>query len=132
VDRNYFASNYPLIRLPKQHAPSESGLRRGQLGAIYALSAHFAIKHDPAIVVMPTGAGKTGSLMLCPFMEEATRVLVVTPSQLLRDQIAEEFSTLSTLRRAQAIPDSVPSPDVHQARHKLYTPDDWDDLRESS
>ena len=56
MERNYFASNYPLIRLPKQVGATEIGLRRGQLGAIFALSAHFTTKHDPAIIVMPTGA----------------------------------------------------------------------------
>ena len=34
-------------------------------------TAHFTLKHDPAIVVMPTGAGKTAVLMLCPFLEGA-------------------------------------------------------------
>jgi superfamily II DNA or RNA helicase len=130
VERNYFASSYPLIRLLKQVSGTEVGLRRGQLGAIFALSAHFTIKHDPAIVVMPTGAGKTASLMLCPFMEAATRVLVVTPSQLLRDQIAEDFSSLAILRRVGVVSESIQSPRVHQARHKLQARDDWDELRE--
>lgn len=129
LDREYFAANYASISLPKYRNEDQSGLRRGQFGAIHALAAHFTLKHDPAMVVMPTGAGKTAVLMLCPFLEGAKRVLVVTPSKLLRDQISENFISLDILRRIGAVPESVSSPRVHQVQHRVDTTA-WEDLHE--
>src|SRR6266851_1426873 len=128
-DPQYFGRHYSFLRLPKQ-ARTQIGLRWGKLDAIHALAAHFTTKHDPAIVVLPTGSGKTAVLMMLPFLEEANRVLVVTPSQLLRDQIAEEFASLLVLRRIQAISETVPSPLVHQVRHRLDDAQDWESLRD--
>jgi superfamily II DNA or RNA helicase len=128
-DPQYFGRHYSSLRLPKQ-TKTQIGLRRGQIGASHALAAHFTVKRDSAIVVLPTGSGKTAVLMMCPFLEEANRVLVVTPSRLLRDQIAEEFASLIVLRRIQAISEAVPSPLVHQVRHRLDDQQDWEELRD--
>jgi hypothetical protein len=87
------------------------------------------MKHDPAIVVMPTGAGKTAVLMLCPFLEDSKRVLVVTPSRLLRDQIAQGFASLDVLRRISVVPADVSSPKVHQVQHRLDA-SGWEELNE--
>lgn len=68
-------------------------LRRGQVGAIHGLAQHFIMERDePAIVVMPTGSGKTGVMVLAAFLLAPKRVLIVTPSRLVRSQIAAKFA----------------------------------------
>ena len=48
--------------------------------------------------------------MMSPFVLRASRVLVITPSRLVREQITDDFSSLETLRKANVIPTQVPSP----------------------
>jgi hypothetical protein len=43
------------------------GLRRGQKVAIHALTGHLMLKTEPAIAVLPTGAGKTDVAILLPY-----------------------------------------------------------------
>jgi len=83
---SYFARNQARISIPLglMSNTAGQGLRRGQRGALHALGAHFSLDQgQPAIVVMPTGSGKTGVLMLAPFLLGAIRVLVITPSRLV-------------------------------------------------
>src|SRR5438128_965802 len=127
-DPTYFSVHYSDVRLPIA-TDQQHGLRRGQLGAIHNLSGHFCLKHDPAIVVMPTGSCKTGVLMLTSFLERAQRVLVVTPSQLVRGQVGEQFSTLAILRQIGALPPEIPGPKVKELRHRVATIEEWESLR---
>lgn len=73
----YFSDHYPDIRIPKE-SPHQSGFGNAQIGAIHAVASHFTVHERPAVVVMPTGSGKTAVLMTVPYLLEATRVLVVT------------------------------------------------------
>lgn len=71
------------------------GLRNAQFGAIHALSAFDTVnKKDAASIIMPTCAGKTAVLMLATFFLRKHRVFVVTPSKMVRGQIAEDFSVM--------------------------------------
>lgn len=79
---------------------------------------------------MPTGSGKTAVMTLLPFLFGSTRVLVVTPSQLVRDQAANEFKIMSVLREAGILKSKVPRPKVKLVRHKLKALEDWQALSE--
>lgn len=97
---NYFSNNYKKIKYPLDSAKTK-GLRNAQIGAIHAIASFFTLQQNQAaITVMPTGAGKTAVLMLTPFLLSKNKVLVVTPSVMVRGQIAEDFQTLSTLCKA--------------------------------
>ena len=61
---------------------------------------------------MPTGSGKTGVMIACAFVLRARRVLIVTPSRLVREQIAEEFSGLPLLVQLTALSDNIDRPNV--------------------
>ena len=105
-------------------------LRRGQLGALHALAASYSIeRRRPSVVVMPTGSGKTGVMMATPFLTGAERVLVVTPSRLVRTQITEEFRTMRLLRHVGLLPDDDSSPRVKEIEKRLAEPEDWKALR---
>lgn len=119
---SYFAEHYDAIRLPV----GRPGLRQSQLGAIHALASHYTLHETQAIVVLPTGSGKTAVLMLTPYLLRGRRALVITPSVFVRDQIAEDYAALSTLKRACVFPDDLPSPQVHVNRSTVTTSADWE------
>ena len=125
----YFIDNYEHLRYPIE-SDVHPGLRQAQLGAIYAVGGHFAQRSDPGIVTMPTGSGKTAVMIVVAFILRATRVLVVTPSRLVREQISDEISSLSLLVRLGALPRNVEKPKVWSVGEKIGTPDQWRELRE--
>ncbi len=116
----YFLDNGHAVSL----TPSVA-LRRSQQGAIFAVGSHFTLHPTPAIVVMPTGAGKTVVLMTIPFVLGARRVLVLTPSRLVRNQIAALFRTLRDLRRIGLITGDVSDPKVHEVKERIKSTEEW-------
>ena len=116
----YFETYYNKITYPIDSVESR-GLRNAQLGAIHAIASFFTInKKDAAIVIMPTGSGKTAVLMLVPYLTRKKRVLVVTPSKMVRGQISEDFLNLRTLCVANVFNTSMKKPKVFEMEH-LYT-----------
>ena len=72
----------------------KSKLHKHQIDAVLAAKTQL----DPdtkqpniALVVLPTGCGKTGVAVLAPYVLKAARVLVVTPSKTISKQIHEAF-----------------------------------------
>lgn len=126
----YFADNYSRLAYPLASGPV-TGLFNAQLGAIHAVAAHFAVDERRAMVTMPTGSGKTAVLMMAPFVLRSERVLVITPSRMVREQIVEDFGGLITLRRVGAIPTDVRSPKVIEVKRQVRSADDWEALRSS-
>ena len=74
------------------------GLRRPQIGAVHAVHAHWATSDAIATVVMPTGTGKTDTMLAVLVSARCRKVLVVVPSDVLRSQLAERFITLGVLK----------------------------------
>lgn len=90
----------------------KSGFRPPQVGALHALKAHWTVSSKIATVVMPTGTGKTETMIAASYMEQAKCVLVVVPSDALRTQIGQAFSNLGMLPAANLIVDSAQKPIV--------------------
>jgi superfamily II DNA or RNA helicase len=99
-------------------------LRRAQLGAAWSLSAHGTVSKEPALIVLPTGVGKTLVLCLAPFLLRARRVLVVTPGKLVRAQVASAFETLKDLKDTGVLPASLTPPRVALVENRA-TSTDW-------
>jgi hypothetical protein len=78
--------------------------------------------------VLPTGAGKTALMMLASFQLSASRVLIITPSIAVRDQIASHFQSLEVLKLYGVLPQDVPSPSVHIQNGQVKTEQGWLDL----
>lgn len=74
------------------------GLRKPQLGALHAIHAHWSTSVETATIVMPTGTGKTETMLSVLISSMCKRVLVVVPSNALRMQIAEKFESLGILK----------------------------------
>ncbi len=126
---SYFSDNYSKVSYPKQRSFIK-GLRNAQIGAIHSIASHFTVSDEPAIVVLPTGAGKTAVLMMSAFVLEAKRVLVVTPSRLVRNQIFEDFSNLKILKILSIVPIDLRTPKSIEIETTQKTLEDWEKLRE--
>lgn len=69
-------------------------LRYPQRKSYKALKDAFGENCDShKIVVLATGAGKTGVIALAPFKISNGRVLIITPSLIIREGISDEFDT---------------------------------------
>jgi len=92
----------------------QPGLRTPQLGALHAISAYFSVKNDlePATIVLPTGTGKTETMLSVLVYRQLSKVLVLVPSNSLRDQISEKFLSLGYLSRLGLIPREIALPAV--------------------
>ena len=119
----YFKNNYSEINYPIENNDNP-GLRNAQLGAIHSISSFFTLnKTKPAIIVMPTGSGKTAVLTMVPFVVKSKKILVVTPAKMVRQQITEEFSLLKTLHKTEVFKDMIFKPEVYEMKHKIENED---------
>src|SRR5947208_2582728 len=125
----YFSDNYDTFRFPIADG-THLGFRAAQIAAVHAVSAHFFNSKQPAIVTMPTGAGKTTVLMMVAFLLRAERALVLTPSRLVREQIAENFRVLLDLKKIGALPHDLASPRVFATEGTVGSDEAWDNLRQ--
>ena len=75
------------------------GLRPPQIGAVHAAHAHWAVTHKAATIVMPTGTGKTETMLSILISKRCERLLVIVPTDALRTQIAGKFLTLGVLKK---------------------------------
>ena len=122
---SYFSDQYQNIFYPIATETS-TGLRNAQLGAIYAISSYFTLyDKKPALVVMPTGSGKTSVLILTAFTQRANKVLVITPSILVRGQIYDEFSNLTTLKKLDVLYKNIKGPSTIELKSYLSSKEDW-------
>ena len=126
--------NEPLGYFSRHHGDvnlsASQGLRRGQKAAVHALVGHLMLKSEPAIAVLPTGAGKTDVAILLPYILKANRVLVVVPSDSVRSQVARRFTSLSLLKVSLALSTKrFQDPPSKRFRNESATLDDWDSLR---
>lgn len=90
------------------------GLRKPQIGALHAISAHFAVgeEFEPATVVLPTGTGKTETMLATLVYRRLSRVLVLVPSDALRTQISAKFASLGVLPVAKVVREEIARPHV--------------------
>lgn len=90
------------------------GLRMPQIGALHAIAAHFSVgkEFEPATIVLPTGTGKTETMLADLVYRRERKMLVLVPSSILRNQIGGKFSTLGVLPAAGAIPIELARPFV--------------------
>jgi superfamily II DNA or RNA helicase len=124
----YFSNHYSDLKFPFSTVEID-GLRNAQIGALHAIGSYFTLyKKNPALIVMPTGSGKTTVLVLSAFLLSAKRVLVITPSVLVRGQIFDEFIKLKTAKELKALPSKLQCPKVFEQKNNLFDADDWKNL----
>lgn len=86
-DRNYFMTANPYIY-------NNTNLRDPQVQGYYMVYDHFAVKNKKthAIVILPTGVGKTGLIGLLPYHICKGRDLIITPQLTIKDTVADSLN----------------------------------------
>ena len=96
------------------------GLRSPQLGAVHAVLGYWTTKRTtPATVVMPTGTGKTETMLALLVAARLPRLLVLVPSDALRTQIAEKFESLGVLQKLGIVRREALRPVVGRIQHRF-------------
>ena len=104
------------------------GLRLPQMGAIHATHAHWAVTDETATIVMPTGTGKTETMLCVLISQQCEKLLVVVPTDALRSQIADKFLTLGVLKANRIISNQVLYPIVGVLKHKPKSREEVDEF----
>lgn len=89
---------------------TDPGLRTPQIGALHAALAHWTTSQKPATVVMPTGTGKTTTMLALLTSAEIERLMIVVPNDALRTQITANATFLEDLHHSLCLPKSVQLP----------------------
>lgn len=99
------------------------GLRSPQLGATHTVLGYWSTKkEEPATVVMPTGTGKTDTMLALFCTGRPERLLVIVPSDALRTQIADKFLSLGVLQEFGVLSPRGLRPVVGQVKHAFSDP----------
>ncbi|MXY29089.1 DEAD/DEAH box helicase, partial [Candidatus Poribacteria bacterium] len=102
------------------------GLRPPQIGAVHATHAHWTVTDKAATVVMPTGTGKTETMLSILISKQCEKLLVAVPTDPLRTQIAGKFLTLGILKDFGIVLDQGLYPIVGVLKHKPKNRDEVD------
>jgi superfamily II DNA or RNA helicase len=108
------------------------GLRRPQIGALHAALAHATRSSEPATIVMPTGTGKTETMLALNAQQRFERLLVVVPTDALREQIAGKFETFGVLKQQNCLDASASFPVVVRLSHIPTTLAEVDQIFDSA
>ena len=109
-------------------AAERPGLRKPQVGALYAALAHATSSTQPATIVMPTGTGKTETMLAIYAHDRIPRLMVVVPTDALREQIANKMATMGVLQDQRCLTPEILYPVVLQLEHIPKTVADVDPL----
>ena len=90
----------------------QNGLRPPQTGALHAALAHWKVSEQLATIVMPTGTGKTETMLALLIQQRLPRLLVIVPNLALRAQIEGKFLTLGLLKKLGVVGDAASLPIV--------------------
>ncbi|WP_462180465.1 DEAD/DEAH box helicase [Pseudoalteromonas gelatinilytica] len=110
-----------------------SGLRPPQIGGIFsALGYERSDSTTAATIVMPTGTGKTETILSIVVAGKFKRTLVIVPSDALREQTQNKFVRLGLLRELGLITDETLNPIVATIKHGVDNDEDLEELLKSN
>lgn len=104
------------------------GLRRPQIGSLHAILSHWTVSNEPATIVMPTGTGKTETILSTVVINQCEKVLIIVPTDALRTQISTKFLSLGVLKKVKVLSEEALLPVVGILKHNLKTSKDIDDF----
>jgi|GEM_PF-895402 len=89
-----------------------NGLREPQIAALYSILSHLKVSDEIGTVVMPTGTGKTETMLSTLIAGKLNKVIITVPSDALRTQISNKFLKLGLLKQFGIINPSVINPKI--------------------
>jgi superfamily II DNA or RNA helicase len=117
--------------LREDPAQGIAGLRNPQMGALHAILAHWSVSEEAATIVMPTGTGKTETMLSVLISSPCHKVLVLVPTDALRTQISEKFVTLGVLKSSGVVRSASQYPVVGSLNRKPKSIEELDELLQS-
>jgi len=90
----------------------KSGLRAPQVGAIYSILSHSAISNEAVSIVLPTGTGKSETILGTIVAKRLLRSLIIVPSDGLRNQFFENCKGWGILRTVNVVEEAALNPIV--------------------
>ena len=108
------------------------GLRQAQLGAVFAIRAHWIVSKEAATVVMPTGTGKTETMMITIAAEQCKRAFILVPTDLLRKQTVVNCVQWGILKEIGVIDQKAKYPNVLCLRSTPKAKDEFEELLDSA
>ncbi|MES2377624.1 MAG: DEAD/DEAH box helicase family protein [Bacteroidota bacterium] len=109
----------------KEDRPDSPGLRSPQLGALHAIQAHWSVSEETAIIVLPTGTGKTETMLSLTVSQRPKCLMVIVPTDALRNQLAKKFATLGILPEFDIV-DECEMPITGIIKHGFKTKEEID------
>lgn len=104
---------------------TQHGFRTPQIGALHAILAHWTVTSLPATIVMPTGTGKTETMLATLLSVSPACLLVVVPTDALREQVGHKFASLGVLPELGVLGDGVlQHPIVALLKRRPTTPEE--------
>lgn len=90
-----FKENYFMASLP--NIIRNSKLREPQISAYIKLKEYFESNYTNrnALIILPTGVGKTGLMGIAPFGIAKKRVLIITPGTTIKDTVLESLNPIN-------------------------------------
>ncbi|PEC99030.1 helicase [Bacillus thuringiensis] len=110
----------------------EKGLRRPQIGALYSILSHLKVPNNLATVVMPTGTGKTETMLSTLIAAKCEKLLITVPSDALRTQVANKFLKLGLLKEFGIVNSSALFPKVGLIFEKFPSTESFEGFLENS
>ncbi|MGE0397020.1 MAG: DEAD/DEAH box helicase [Kofleriaceae bacterium] len=105
-----------------------NGLRRPQYAALHSIAARWSAGTELSTVVMPTGTGKTETMIGALVAETDGVMMVVVPNRALKDQSIRKFGTLGLLRELGCLGADARNPIIARIEHRPVDPADLDFL----
>lgn len=127
---SYFENKYSLLRFPIKSNDVTKGFRNAQIGAIYSIGSYYTLhKEKPAIISMPTGSGKTLVIMITPYLLRVKRVLIITPSVMVRGQICERFKDTNYFEKINCFANLKSPPNIKQIKKSISSDENIEELK---
>lgn len=89
-----------------------NGLREPQIAALYSILSHLKISDEIGTVVMPTGTGKTETMLTTMIANRCEKIIITVPSDALRTQVFNKFYTLGLLKKFGIVNENALNPRV--------------------
>ncbi|HCQ9887268.1 TPA: DEAD/DEAH box helicase family protein [Acinetobacter baumannii] len=128
---NSWVNNFNFIEENPQ--TNTYGLREPQIAALYSILSHLKSKEDiVGTVVMPTGTGKTETMLSTLIASKLEKVIIAVPSDALREQIFKKFIKLGLLKQFGIAGQNVLNPKVGIWYENFKTHEDLIEFIDSS
>lgn len=122
----------PFDLLATHSSQEQLILREPQRGAIHATLAHWITSNAPANIVMPTGTGKTETMLSLLLIDKCEKLLVIVPTDPLRTQTFDKFLYLGILSKLKGFSKNIKYPIISRIDHIPTSKEEIDKIVDSS